>query len=230
MPTEAEESSRSAATASAASATATATDSIVQALTRAITEHRLAPGARIGEQKMAEHFGVSRTLIRQALYQMGQQGLIHMEPGRGAFVATPSAEEARQVFATRRMLEAGLTREFVAGHTPGMLHALRAHLAQEQAAVAAENASERIELLGDFHVVMAELLGNDVTAEILRELISRCALITLLYQSSHAAHDSADEHERIVAAIAAKDADLAAALMDAHLRHVEAGLHLERAA
>jgi DNA-binding GntR family transcriptional regulator len=205
-----------------------ATQQIVDALTRQITEHRLAPGARIGEQKFAEHFGVSRTLIRQALFQMGQQGLIRMEAGRGAFVAQPSVEEARQVFAVRRMLEGGLTRDFIARLTPAMLKGLEAHLKEEQAAVDGIHASERVELLGDFHVLMAQLMGNEVAAEMLRELISRCALITLLYQSNHAAQDSADEHRAIVKAIAAKDADQAVALMDAHLLHVEAGLALDR--
>jgi DNA-binding GntR family transcriptional regulator len=208
----------------------TVTDSIVDALTRQITDHRLAPGARLGEQKLAEHFGVSRTLIRQALFQMGQQGLIRMEPGRGAFVATPSVDEARQVFAVRRMLESGLTRAFIANLTPAMLQGLHAHLLEEQAAVQSRRASDRVELLGDFHVLMAQLMGNEVLADMLRELISRCALITLMYQSSHAAQDSADEHAAIVQAIAQRNTDQAVALMDAHLRHVEEGLHLANAA
>lgn len=85
----------------------TPTRSIVEALTRAIVEHRLHPGTKLAEQKLVDHFGVSRNLVRQALFQLVQKKLIRMEPARGAFVATPSADEARQVFATRRMLELG---------------------------------------------------------------------------------------------------------------------------
>ena len=91
----------------------TPTRTIVDALTRAIVEHRLHPGTKLAEQKLADHFGVSRTLVRQALFQLVQKRLIRMEPARGAFVATPSAEEARQVFATRRMLELEMTRNMV---------------------------------------------------------------------------------------------------------------------
>ena len=82
------------------------TRSIVEALTRAIVEHRLQPGTKLAEQKLADHFGVSRTLVRQALFQLSQNRLITLEPARGAFVAAPSVDEARQVFAVRRMLEA----------------------------------------------------------------------------------------------------------------------------
>ncbi len=208
---------------------ASATQSIVEALTRAITEHRIEPGARLGEQRLAAHFGVSRTLVRQALFQMGQAGLIRLEPGRGAFVASPSIDEARQVFAVRKMLEAGMTRDFVAQRTPAMLDSLREHLRAEQAAVKQSHAGHRVALLGDFHVLMAELMGNEVLADLLRDLISRCALITLLYQTSHAAQDSADQHLGIVQAIEQGQADLAVALMDDHLVSVESGLELQRA-
>ena len=101
------------------------TDVIVESLTRAIVEHRLLPGTKLAEQKLADHFGVSRTLVRQALFQLSQNRLIRLEPARGAFVATPSAEEARQVFAVRRMLETEMVRAFMAQKTPAMLRALK---------------------------------------------------------------------------------------------------------
>ena len=63
------------------------TAAIVDALTRAIVEHRLHPGSKLAEQKLADHFGVSRTLVRQALFQLSQNRLIRLEPARGAFVA-----------------------------------------------------------------------------------------------------------------------------------------------
>lgn len=204
------------------------TRQIVEALTRAIVEHRLRPGTKLAEQKLADHFGVSRTLVRQALFQLSQNRLIRLEPARGAFVATPSADEARQVFAVRRMLEMEMTRAFARQVTPAMLRALREHIAQERAAVEQDDVPGRTELLGDFHVRMAELMGNQVLAELLRDLISRCALITLMYQSSEAAADSNDEHAAIVKALAARDEPLAVRLMEQHLQHVEDGLAFDR--
>jgi DNA-binding GntR family transcriptional regulator len=204
------------------------TDAIVQALTKAIVDHRLHPGTKLAEQKLADHFGVSRTLVRQALFQLSQNRLIRLEPARGAFVATPSVEEARQVFAVRRMLEVEMTRAFVRASTPARIKALKAHVKQEQAALDGQDASSRVELLGDFHVRMAELMGNEVLAQLLGELISRCALITLMYQSQKAAQHSHEEHGEIVKALAAGDEALAVRLMDEHLLHVEANLSFER--
>ena len=206
----------------------TATRSIVDALTKAIVEHRLHPGTKLAEQKLADHFGVSRTLIRQALFQLVQKRLIRMEPARGAFVATPSSDEARQVFAVRRMMEVEMTRSFVRNVTPEQIKALKEHVAEEKAAVLRGDVAGRTDLLGDFHVRMAELMGNDVLAQMLGELISRCALITLMYQSSNAAEHSAEEHAEILKAISDKDEDLAVKLMDQHLRNVEEGLALDR--
>ncbi len=205
-----------------------ATHTIVEALTRAIVEHRLLPGAKLAEQKLADHFGVSRTLVRQALFQLAQNKLIRLEPARGAFVSAPSVEEARQVFAVRRMLEAEMTRAFMQAASADKIAALRAHVAQERQAVAREDVPGRTELLGDFHVRMAELMGNTVLAQILGELISRCALITLMYQSRNEAEHSTDEHVALVAALEAKDSDLAVRLMHEHLLHVEASLTFDR--
>ena len=204
------------------------TGTIVDALTRAIVEHRLQPGTKLAEQKLADHFGVSRTLVRQALFQLVQKHLVRMEPARGAFVAAPTVEEARQVFRVRRLLEAEMVREFVRTVTPAKLKALREHLAQEQAAVQRRDAERRMELLGDFHVRMAELAGNGVLAQILRDLVSRSSLITLMYQRSNFAAHSQEEHVELVKALAAKDERRAVQLMDEHLLHVEESLAFDR--
>jgi DNA-binding GntR family transcriptional regulator len=204
------------------------TRAIVEALTRAIVEHRLLPGAKLAEQKLADHFGVSRTIVRQALFQLSQNKLIRMEPARGAFVAAPSADEARQVFIVRRMIETEMTRAFMDSVTGEKIAALREHIAQERQAVSNEDVTGRTELLGDFHVRMAELMGNTVLAQILEDLISRCALITLMYQSRAQAEHSTDEHERLVDAMALGQTDEAVRLMQEHLDHVQASLTFDR--
>ena len=204
------------------------TSAIAEALTRAIVEHKLLPGTKLAEQKLADHFGVSRTLVRQALFQLSQNRLVTLEPARGAFVATPSVEEAKQVFAVRAMLETEMTRAFVRQVTPAQIKRLKAHVAAEKKAMDSNDVGQRTALLGDFHVVMAQLMGNEVLAQLLGDLLSRCALITLIYQSSSAAAHSHEEHETIVAAIAAKDETRAVQLMQEHLLHVEKGLTFDR--
>ena len=209
---------------------ASATHLIVSALTRAIVTHQLKPGAKLAEQTIATQFGVSRTLVRQALFQLSQHRLIRMEPARGAYVASPSATEARQVFAARRMIEAEMMRAFARQVTPAQIRALQRHIRAEKAALGRDDTDARTRrtgLLRDFHVRVAELMGNLVLAEMLDALISRCSLITLIYQSTDAAEHSSDEHAQIVAALAAHDELLAVRLMDDHLQHVQAGLDFE---
>jgi DNA-binding GntR family transcriptional regulator len=203
------------------------TDHIVQALTRAIIEHRLTPGEKLKEQRIADQFGVSRTLVRQALYQLSQKHLIRIEQSRGAFVCAPSGREAREVFAVRMMLESAMVETLIDGLSASKVKSLRDHLKAEADAVDGTDATSRVELLGDFHVLIAELIGNDVLAQALQDLISRCSLITLLYQSDRAAVHSHDEHVALVDAIAAKDKRLAVQLMNAHLGSVLGGLDLK---
>lgn len=203
------------------------TDHIVQALTRAIIEHRLAPGEKLKEQRIADQFGVSRTLVRQALYQLSQKHLIRIEHSRGAFVCSPSAREAREVFAVRMMLESAMIEALISGLTPAKIKSLREHLKLEAEAVQGMDAANRVELLGDFHVLIAELIGNDVLAQSLQDLISRCSLITLLYQSDRAAEHSHAEHIALVNAIVALKPSLAIRLMHEHLGSVISSLELK---
>jgi DNA-binding GntR family transcriptional regulator len=205
----------------------TPTGFIVESLTRLIVEHSLQPGEKLVEQKLADQFGVSRTLIRQALFKLSQNRLVRMVPARGAFVSAPSVTEAKQVFAVRRILESGMTRSFMRQATAKQIKALKAHIAEETAAIQRGDVATRTTLLGNFHVRMAELMGNEVLASLLNDLISRCALITLMYQSSADAEHSHDEHAQIVAAIESGDEEQAIALMDDHLKHVEEALTLQ---
>jgi DNA-binding GntR family transcriptional regulator len=91
-----------------------------------------------------------------------------------------------------------------------------------------QDASGRVELLGDFHVRMAELMGNEVLAQILRDLVSRSSLFSLMYQRDGAARHSLEEHVEIVKALAARDEKRAVKLMDDHLLNVEASLAFDR--
>ena len=205
-------------------AAAGTTQRIVDAITTAIVERRLMPGTKLAEQQIADIFKVSRTLVRQALNQLSRDHLVTLEPARGAFVAQPSVDEARQVFEVRQLLEVGLVRQLCTSITDAQIAQLRAHLQHEADAVARTDVAGRTRLLADFHVVLARALGNEVLAQLLADLLSRCSLIALMYQSSHSAEHSADEHIAIVDAIERRDARAAVKLMEAHLGNVERNL------
>ena len=202
------------------------TQRIVDAITTAIVERRLMPGTKLGEQQIADLFKVSRTVVRQALNQLSRDRLITLEPARGAFVSQPSVEEARQVFEVRKLIESQMARQLCAVVDDAQIAQLRAHLADEAGAVSRVDVAGRTRLLADFHVVLARLLGNEVLAQLLADLLARCSLIALMYQSAHSAQHSAEEHVAIVDAIERRDARAAARLMESHLGHVQQNLQL----
>ena len=208
-------------------AAASVTDGIVDSITTAIVERRLMPGTRLVEQQIADVFEVSRTVVRQALNQLSRDRLVTLEPARGAFVATPSIDEARQVFQVRRLIEGGMVRQLAAQITDKQVEQLRQHLRDERQAVSRVDVSGRTRLLADFHVVLARLLGNEVLAELIADLLSRSQLIALMYQSSHSAEHSQEEHVDIVEALAKRDGRAAAKLMERHLEAVERNLRLD---
>lgn len=203
------------------------TDQIVDAITGAIVERRLMPGTKLVEQQIADVFSVSRTVVRQALNQLSRDRLVTLEPARGAFVAMPSIAEARQVFEVRRMVEGGMVRLLAAQITDAQIAELRTHLRDERGAVARADVSGRTRLLADFHVVLARMLGNEVLAELVADLLSRSQLIALMYQSAHSAEHSQSEHVDIVEALQRRDARAAVKLMEQHLASVERNLRLD---
>ena len=119
-----------------------------------------------------------------------------------------------------------MVRRLCAAVTDEQIAGLREHLRHEGDAVARTDVTGRTRLLADFHVVLARLLGNEVLAHLLADLLSRCSLIALMYQSSHSAEHSAAEHVAIVDAIERRDARAAARLMESHLGNVERNLQL----
>jgi DNA-binding GntR family transcriptional regulator len=213
--------------AAAAEPVAGTTQRIAESITTAIVERRLMPGTKLAEQKIADVFKVSRTLVRQALMQLSRDKLITLEPARGARVAEPSITEARQVFEARNLLETAMIRRAATALTPAQVAELRAHLKAEADALRRTDVSGRTRLLADFHVVIAQMLGNAVLAGMLSDLVSRCSLIALMYQSAHSAEHSFDEHVAIVDALEKRDARAAVKLMESHLHNVERNLQLD---
>jgi DNA-binding GntR family transcriptional regulator len=203
------------------------TQRIVESITAAIVERRLMPGTKLTEQKLADIFDVSRTLVRQALNQLSRDRLVTLEPARGAHVATPSVDEARQVFEVRQMIEAAMVKQLCGVITHAQIAELRTHLRAEQAAVSRTDVPGRTHLLADFHVVLARMLGNDVLARLLGDLLSQSSLIALMYQSSHSAEASFAEHVAIVDALERRDVKAAVRLTEQHLGHVERNLRLD---
>lgn len=202
---------------------------IAERVVEAILAQKLAPGERLGEQALAENFGVSRTMVREALMQLQARGFVEVQSRRGWFVVEPSPEEARDAFAARRIVEAGILAE--AGRPLSkVIRKLREHIADEKRAIAGADAATRAFLLADFHVCLADQMGHRLLCDVLRDLTARTTLAATLFQSKHEAAQSCAEHAAIVAALEAGDTARARQLMLDHIGNVEEALQVEAAA
>lgn len=195
-------------------------------IVEAVMAQKLAPGSRLGEQQLAMLFDCSRTIVREALMRLAARGIVTVSARRGWYLVEPSQDEAREAFEARRVIELGLIRSAKPVDKAG-IRQLKAHLSREKAAIKGDDVGARSFLLGDFHVCLAECLGNSLLADTLRDFTARTTLIAMLYQSSHDAAQSCEEHVQIVAALEQGKVALAEKLMAQHLGSVQAALKLQ---
>ncbi len=205
-------------------------DEMADRIVDAILAGRLSSGQRLGEQSLAELFGVSRTLVREALARLSARGMVEVSARRGWFVVQPSREEADEAFQARIAIETGLLHSLDAAPPRAAIKRLKQHISAERAAVRAGEPGPRSWLLGDFHVCLADCLGNAVLADILRDLTARTTLIATLFQSNHDAAQSCADHARIVAALEAGDLPAARRLAREHIEAVAGHLGARSAA
>ena len=196
----------------------------------AVMARKLAPGTRLGEQQLAMLFDCSRTIVREALTRLAARGIVTVSARRGWYVIEPSEAEAREAFEARRVIETGLIRGTPKALDKAALKKLKAHLAREKEAVQGTDVGARSFLLGDFHVCLAECLGNSLLADTLRDFTARTTLIAMLYQASEDAARSCSDHVKIVAALEKGDLAKAEALMAEHIGAVQTHLRLPTAA
>ncbi|RYG56276.1 MAG: GntR family transcriptional regulator [Alphaproteobacteria bacterium] len=202
-------------------------EEIVEKIYTAILEHRLAPGTKLGEDRLASIFSASRARVREVLARLANERVVELIPQRGAFVAKPTVEQANDVFEARRLIEPGIVRRLIERMDNNVLISLREHQRKEAEALRLDDKRAIVRLSGEFHLLLAELAGNTVLVRTLRELSTITCLIIFLYDAPTATTCRADDHADIVAAIVARDAAKAQALMLHHLDDIQQSLRLE---
>ena len=201
---------------------------IYQALVEAVVEQRLPPGTKLSEDQLGSVFGASRTLVRAALQALAHDGIVTIARHRGAFVASPTVQDAREMFEARRVVEAVIVARAASVFTPKHEKAVRRVLDEGHVALAAGHRARAIRLSGAFHLAIAEAAGQRVLLGFLQELMSRSSLVIALYGHSARSTCGEDEHGQLLAALVARDEAEAKRLMLEHLDHIEADLDFAR--
>jgi len=194
-------------------------------IVHAIFEQKLPPGEKITEEQLAATFEVSRTVVRQAMARLAQDGILVKSPNIGTCVASPSRKEARDMISVRRMVETEIVKALA--YEPPVLGIgqLRKHLTEENDARTKGKRGTLVRLTGEFHLLLAELSDNQVLRRLMTNLQTLTCLAILLYADQDDACPP-DEHSRIVDAIERGDGEGAAGEMLRHLDHVEKDMKL----
>lgn len=199
---------------------------IYRAVLDAVSEQRLPPGAKLTEENLAQIFRTSRTTVRRALVRLEHDKIVALKPNRGAFVAQPSVEEARQVFEARRVIEEAACRGAAGRLGATDVKRLKALAERAHQAHDGDEPAREVRLSGEFHREIARLSGNAIVSQFVDELVFRSSLIVALYQRKGAPDCSFEEHLAILEALRDGRGEEAAELMVRHLIQVESGLDL----
>lgn len=201
-------------------------DSIAQALSLAIHEHRIAPGTKLGEDELADIYGVSRTVIRAALQNLSHVKLVVIRRNKGASVASPSITEAHEVFEARELLEPRTARSAATRAIPADIAKLERHISDEHAALDAADPGRALYLSGLFHTEIARIAQQATIAGFIETLIARSSLIIALYWRRESALCEKHAHHALVQALAEGKEALAEDLMRSHLVDLHSALDL----
>src|ERR671912_707834 len=113
------------------SAPGSRSDFVYAGLRRAIIEQALLPGDKLTEDVIGDRFGVSRTIVRTALARLNAEGLVDLQPNKGAAIAQPSLSEAHDVFEARMCLERQVLTRLAERITDRDIELLEKHIALE---------------------------------------------------------------------------------------------------
>ncbi|MGF1715329.1 GntR family transcriptional regulator [Photobacterium chitinilyticum] len=196
----------------------------------AILEQRLPPNTKLNEEALGEIFGVSRTIIRRALLRLSVEKIVNIRPNRGAIVASPSVEEAKQILKAREVLELAITELAVEHATSEQIESLRQLIIEEHQAFEQGDHGRGIRLSCEFHIRLGDMANNSPLLSFQRSIVSQTSLVIALYEAGTRSQCSFDEHNSLLDAIESGDKTKVLNLVKTHLEHIKSKLVLDEEA
>ncbi|CAM5463155.1 GntR family transcriptional regulator [Thauera sp. 28] len=198
---------------------------VAERLRQRIYSHELAPGTWVDEQALAEHYGISRTPLREALKVLASEGLVTLKPRRGCYVTEISERDLDEVFSVMSMLEGECARASAMRATDGDLTRLRAIHADLEKAAAADDIDGFFEANQNFHRSLQEIADNRWLLHVIEDLrkVIKLSRHHSLFSDGRL-EQSLEEHRDILGALLARDGERAEQLMRHHIRSGRAAL------
>lgn len=198
---------------------------VAERLRQRIFAHDLAPGSWIDEQALAEHYGISRTPMREALKVLASEGLVTLRPRRGCYVTELTEQDLDDIFPVLALLEGRCAYQAVTRARPADLARLRAAHALLERTAASGDVDAFFEANQQFHRQVQQLAGNRWLLQVIDDM--RKVLKLNRHDSlsrEGRVGESLNEHRAIMQAIEAGDAAAAQARMHEHLLNGRAAL------
>jgi DNA-binding GntR family transcriptional regulator len=183
-----------------------------------ILDGRLKPGERLVEDRLSAELGVSRVPVREALRGLAMEGLVRLEPNRGATVTQVTPGLVAELVEVRTLLEALNARLAARRHDPEIVALLQDTLRRGNQAAQSGTAEELARLNGEFHERLAEASRNSVLSDMMRSLRERTSLAFAINGRARAREDW-QEHAGILAAVIDGDEEMAALLAQRHVKN-----------
>ena len=200
---------------------------IYQEIFDAILSFRLRPGTRLTEENLSQIFNVGRTTIRSALLRLSQDHIIEIQPNKGAFIASPTVKQAKEILDARKMIEVAIVKDVIKYATASDFDLLRRIVKAEQDNIDLEHLVEGIQLGGDFHLMLAKISKNATLERMMTTLIPQTSLVIVLYEQPDAPKCSHFEHFELIDVMQKGQVEKACQLMYSHVQGIEARLKLE---
>ena len=195
---------------------------VIEHMREAIVRFEYEPGQRLVEKDLVERFGVSRTVIREALRHLEAEGLVALVPNRGPIVASLSPDDVQHLYEVREVVEALAARLCAARASAAQRKRLVHALARVSAAYDRADAAEGLRAQDAFYRVLTEGSANPLVESTIRAIHARVQLLRALsLQAPGRAKESLAEIGEVVAAIEARDEDAAAEAAARHVRRAE---------
>ena len=194
---------------------------IYQDIYDAIMEHRLPPRTKLTEQVLCQIYDTARHTVRKVLARLSSEGLVDLEANRGAFIASPSHAEVRDMFELRNIIEYAVLDKVGRQASTRQIAGLRKMVEEERQSYLSGDRPRWIRLSAQFHMALAELTGNGLLVDTLRKLVSRTTLMIAKTEAPGHNACSFDEHDTVLAALESGDVAHAQAHMAQHLHLCE---------
>ncbi len=195
-------------------------EDIYDHIRNSVLEQRLLPGMKLTEEALCGIYGTGRATIRKVLLLLAEDRIITLERNKGAVVASPTAQEAEQIFEARLALEISLLDWAMERVCEDDLKILSDHLDRERAALRLGDIAQWIRLSGEFHMLLAAIARNEPFSDFLEKLVFRSSLIIGLYGKTGSVNCCVDDHSDLIDALTERDRDRGRAVLTEHLGHI----------